>query len=173
MIPKRIPLNLDVLRLGRHPLQSLSTFHRAVKKLSHFEIKNLLIDFWLVLTNFTYILPITVPDRNIQISLIWMKKSANPFRIRKYPSEGIGNAGQIDKKKFFGKNPQLGNAYSGTPFNISLFIIFRFSIPTLWSKNCCFSFNPKFHFTNTKTRVVVRVTLPLTNSLKIVFCLQI
>ena len=26
-----------VLRLGEHRLQSLSTFHRAVKKLSHFE----------------------------------------------------------------------------------------------------------------------------------------
>ena len=117
-IPMRIPLNRDILGLGEHRLQSLSTFHRAVKKLSHFEIENLLIDFWLVLNNFTYILPITVPDRNIQISSKWMKKSANPFRIRKYPSEGIGNAGKIDKKKFFGKNPQLGNAYR-TPRHLS------------------------------------------------------
>ena len=29
-IRKQIPLNLDILGLGEHPLQSLSTFHRVV-----------------------------------------------------------------------------------------------------------------------------------------------
>ena len=33
----QIPLNQVVLRLGELRLQSLSTFHRAVKKLEHFE----------------------------------------------------------------------------------------------------------------------------------------
>ena len=33
----QIPLNLNVLGLGGYRLQSLSTFHRLVKKLSHFE----------------------------------------------------------------------------------------------------------------------------------------
>ena len=55
------PLNLGILGLGEHRWQSLSTFHRTVKKLSNFEIENLLIDFCDVLTNFIYILPIIGP----------------------------------------------------------------------------------------------------------------
>ena len=46
-----------------------------------------------------------------------MKKSANPFRIRKNPSEGIDSSEQIDKKKFFGQIPGLGNAYVGEEHN--------------------------------------------------------
>ena len=33
----QIPFNLDILRLGRDPMQSLSTFYTAVKKLEHFQ----------------------------------------------------------------------------------------------------------------------------------------
>ena len=31
------PFSLDILRLGRDPMQSLSTFYRVVKKILHFQ----------------------------------------------------------------------------------------------------------------------------------------
>ena len=33
----QIPSNLDIRRLGRDPMQSLSTFYTAVKKFEHFQ----------------------------------------------------------------------------------------------------------------------------------------
>jgi len=36
----QIPSNLDIRRLGRDPMQSLSTFYTAVKKLKHFQNQN-------------------------------------------------------------------------------------------------------------------------------------
>ena len=108
VIPFRIPLNLGVLRLGRHRCQSLGTFYRVANKLSHFEIENLLIDFFLVLTIFTYILPITVPYRIFRFSKKQTFDSTNQLGIWKYPSEGIGNAENINKKNFFAHSLGLG-----------------------------------------------------------------
>ena len=41
----QIPVNLDILRLVRDPLQSLSTFYKEVKKLEHFQNLNFCPDF--------------------------------------------------------------------------------------------------------------------------------
>ena len=81
----QIPLNIDALGLGGHRLQSLSTFHRVVKKLSHFEIENLLIYFCDGLVNFNLKSLITVTNRKIRISskrrksreIRWRSESTN------------------------------------------------------------------------------------------------
>ena len=39
----QIPVNLDIVRLGRDPLQILSPFYNGVQKLEHFEDTNLTI----------------------------------------------------------------------------------------------------------------------------------
>ena len=41
-LPRPNPVNLGVLGLGGHPLQSLGTFYNGVKKLEHFEFGQLL-----------------------------------------------------------------------------------------------------------------------------------
>ena len=107
-IPMQNPFNLGVLGLGGHPSSKMSTFYNGVKKLFHHKLAQREKYFIDVLTDFTCLLPITVPDRKNRFSLIQTPNCTNPLGIRKNLSKGIGNAEKIDKKKVFGSYPAIG-----------------------------------------------------------------
>ena len=58
-IPIHFPFNQGVLGLRGYLSSKMSTFYNVGKKLCHFEFKKWLAYFWLDLSNFTCILPIT------------------------------------------------------------------------------------------------------------------